>query len=223
MLNSIWLRQPYEFSPMYAQEVSSYLNATAKTLTTAKQVRTMCVGSCLHCCFWSYPMGSRQSAGNMPSCPLRMLRRPAHDSTAEHLHQGWRALVVQMPNVCHCLQINAFVKADTSGRITSVMTQSELAAIDVGVLINAVFFKVGLCLALSLMPMYELPWTPPLCSPKQGKSLVVAGDRRTLHAQSPWQNKFSPVNTIQGNFSLSSSPGAKTVSCNMMNQVSPTN
>ena len=40
-----------------------------------------------------------------------------------------------------------------------------------------------------------------------------------MHAQSPWENKFSPANTIQGNFSLTSSPGAKTVSCNMMNQV----
>ena len=40
-----------------------------------------------------------------------------------------------------------------------------------------------------------------------------------MAAQSPWQNKFYPANTIQGNFSLSSGPAAKTVSCNMMNQV----
>jgi len=40
-----------------------------------------------------------------------------------------------------------------------------------------------------------------------------------LGAQSPWQNKFYPANTIQGNFSLSPGPAAKTVSCNMMNQV----
>ena len=40
-----------------------------------------------------------------------------------------------------------------------------------------------------------------------------------MSAQSPWQNKFYPANTIQGNFSLNSGPAAKTVSCNMMNQV----
>ena len=41
MLNSIWLRQPYEFSPVYTHEVSSYLNATARTLTTAQQVNSL--------------------------------------------------------------------------------------------------------------------------------------------------------------------------------------
>jgi hypothetical protein len=49
--------------------------------------------------------------------------------------------------------------------------------------------------------------------------LVFSEDKRSLRAQSPWENKFSPANTIRGNFSLSLRPGAKTVSCNMMNQV----
>jgi hypothetical protein len=40
MLNSIWLRQPYEFLPLYAHEVSRNLNATARTLTTAQQVQS---------------------------------------------------------------------------------------------------------------------------------------------------------------------------------------
>ena len=43
---------------------------------------------------------------------------------------------------CRRLQINAFVKANTNGRVSSVLTQSELARVDVGLLINVVFFKV---------------------------------------------------------------------------------
>ena len=38
MLNSIWLRQPYGFSPLYAQEVNTYLNASARVFDSAQQV-----------------------------------------------------------------------------------------------------------------------------------------------------------------------------------------
>ena len=38
MLNSIWLREPYKFAPSYAQEVNSYLNASARVFITAQQV-----------------------------------------------------------------------------------------------------------------------------------------------------------------------------------------
>ena len=54
-------------------------------------------------------------------------------------------------------------------------------------------------------------------APCCGADIQLTGS--PTNAQSPWQNRFKPANTIQGNFSLSSTPGAKTVSCNMMNQV----
>ena len=42
-----------------------------------------------------------------------------------------------------CTQINSFVKAHTNGRIPTVLTQSQMASVDVGLLINVVFFKVS--------------------------------------------------------------------------------
>ncbi len=45
---------------------------------------------------------------------------------------------------CSGPQINSFVKAHTNGRIFTVLTQSQMASVEVGLLINVVFFKVSL-------------------------------------------------------------------------------
>ena len=38
--------------------------------------------------------------------------------------------------------MNSFVKAHTNGKTSSILTQRQLAAVNVGLLINVVYFKV---------------------------------------------------------------------------------
>ena len=38
MLNTIWLKQPYMFAPLYEEEVNTYLNASARVFDSAQQV-----------------------------------------------------------------------------------------------------------------------------------------------------------------------------------------
>ena len=104
MLNSIWLRQPYGFAPLYAREVTTYLNASARVFDSAQQVQNKLAKVC---CL---------SAASIP--------------------WAWCQGAAAVP------QINSFVKAHTNGRISTVLTQSQMASVDVGLLINVVFFKV---------------------------------------------------------------------------------
>ena len=55
----------------------------------------------------------------------------------DHAHCGCKITFAVL-----CPQINSFVKAHTSGRIPTVLTQGQMASVDVGLLINVVFFKV---------------------------------------------------------------------------------